>query len=226
MMRRLLDRGLTAITVAVTILAGVMVIQRFAGFEVIPVVEALPEISPVPDSLAVNRPFLTAHPQTLSVGIFSDYRCVHCADLAGALPRVVRTLEASGVPVSVEWLAFSAGSGSSRNLHLAAECGRSAAIHESALMRLFRYARASTIGIDWKRVGAGLGHNSPEDFEACVRTSRFAGQVVADHALGTELGVAVTPTIIANGYIVRGYADPKTLEATLAKILILSESDG
>ncbi|KPJ88078.1 MAG: hypothetical protein AMS18_13800 [Gemmatimonas sp. SG8_17] len=82
---------------------------------------------------------------------------------------------------------------------LAARCARADGRFEEMATELF--AKQDSIGLrSWLSYARSAGISDTAGFRSCMQDSVSQAGVDADHALGTELGVMGTPTVIINGW--------------------------
>lgn len=149
-----------------------------------------------------------------TVIVFSDFQCPFCR----AFAKTIRTVQRDSVsalllifhhfPLPQHTLAFPAA--------VAAICAdrqhRFAAMHDAL------FASPQDIGfVSWSEFAHRAAVADVHEFEICVQDRSADSTIKADIALGQQLRVHATPTIIVNGWRFVGAPTPRALAAALSK---------
>lgn len=150
----------------------------------------------------------------LTIVVFYDYECRWCRLLEGVL-QVARmrygeqmtTVYRHFPRADLASLSFAAAVA----VQCAADQGEFEKMHSALARRFGRLAQA-----EWMTIADDIGMPNRERFHACLADTRTTSAVLADRELGAALGVAVTPTILTSGLLIRGVVSLDELEALRA----------
>jgi len=148
-----------------------------------------------------GSPRLGPEKPLITIVVFSDFECPHCAKAAQALARLVLeypehiAVVYKNYPLSIH-----------RTAELAARAGFAAARQEKFWAMHDTLFSAQGTPLDRDRIltmALGLGLDV-DAFEKDMASPEATKTIEADHRLGGELGVDGTPTLFVNGRILRG----------------------
>ena len=183
---------------AVTVLA--------AALGIVLIVAGRADTTPAP--LASRAPGLRAIGHTLgaegapvTVEVWSDYQCPYCRQFAeGAQRELIRTEVVQGT-VRLVHRDFAFLGAESELAAQAADCAGEQDRYFDYHDKLFAEQRGENRGTfskdALKRFATQLG--LAPSFNACLDSGRYAADVKADRAAGSQKGVTATPTIFVNG---------------------------
>lgn len=142
--------------------------------------------------------------------VFSDFQCPFCRRAASMIDTL-----SSRRDILVIFRHFPLEShGQARTAALAAECardvGRFREYHDLLFKQQDKVQKA-----DWVQFARTVGIAPTAAFQDCISRELKAHLVDGDVALGESIGVAATPTFVAEGSLVRGLPNVTQLEALL-----------
>lgn len=165
------------------------------------------------DSTNLRAIYAQATPQKLGsdkapvkLVIFSDYTCPYCGQWAAQVqPRLVQDFVNPG-KLQIVYYDYPLGTEgehkysylAARAAHCAEDQGKYWEMHDYLFGRQSDWSYAVTPPVKpFEQYARAVGLD-PQKFDACLQSDRYADVVTAEHALGEQLGVNATPTVIIN----------------------------
>jgi protein-disulfide isomerase len=138
----------------------------------------------------------------VTITAFSDFQCPFCKQLNGVLDTLRREYP-SEIAVVFRHYPLENIHAYAHQAALAAECanaqGRFAEFGDSVFAHQEALAQAS-----WTHLAATAGVADTVTFRRCLLDSTFAGHIQRDVAAGKRLSVTGTPTVLVDGWRLRG----------------------
>ncbi len=138
--------------------------------------------------------------------IFSDYTCPYCGQWAAQVqPRLLQDYVNPG-KLQIVYYDFPLGTEgehkyaylAARAAHCAGEQGKYWEQHDYMFGRQSDWMFAATPPVKTFEQYARTVGLDPQKFNACLESDKYADVVTAEHALGEQLGINATPTVIIN----------------------------
>jgi protein-disulfide isomerase len=160
----------------------------------------------------------------LTLLVFSDFECSSCAYFATtAFPRLAEQHPGQVALVYRHWpltrhrLAYPAA----RAAECAAEQGRFWAYHDAV------YEEHDALGIKgFVDFAEDVGVPQLDQFVVCIQDSQPVPVIEADIRAVRELGATGTPTVLVNGWHIRGGVDEEVLESLADELLRFAATGG
>jgi protein-disulfide isomerase len=182
------------------------------------------------DSTDARSIYQRATPMTLGnadakvkLVVFSDYQCPYCGQWASQVQTALINDYVKTGKLQFVYYDFPLG-GAHKYSFLAARGARCAGdqnkfweYHDLLFGQQSEWAFRSGIPMDdFEKYADQVGVNRPQ-FDACLKSDKYADVVTANRILGDQLGVGATPTILINNRKVREPLDYKEIKDMIAK---------
>ena len=156
----------------------------------------------------------------VNVEVFSDFQCPFCARADAMLHQIAPAyIDTGKAKITYRYFAFLGDE--SQWAANAAECASTQGQFWVFANTLFTHQAGENAGAftrnNLKRFASGLGL-SPNSFNACVDSDKYAGVVQQDTRDGQQRGVRSTPTFFVNGRMIEGVLSPAQFTALLDSI--------
>lgn len=148
-------------------------------------------------TLAVAGQRLGPSDAAVTVVVFSNYLCGHCAEFESTLARL-RERYPDHVAVVMKHFVPSRD----RNqvaIQAAAECAADQGRFAQYNHAFFRLGQQIVAREPWRQIGDSIDIPDRGRFAACVRSHKYDLRVARDTRQGTDLGIDGTPTSFING---------------------------
>ncbi len=153
-------------------------------------------------------------PSRVTVVVFSDYACPHCATAASTMERLVR---GRSDKVEVVWRHLPQLSGYSFKAAIASECARRVDRFGQMHEKLFS-VRDSLGSLPWTRLASEVGIPDTTAFATCLSDSTIANLVRQDSIVAQELGIKGIPGVLVDSLLFRGVPPFRYLRAYVGRV--------
>jgi protein-disulfide isomerase len=155
--------------------------------------------------------------------VFSDYQCPYCGQWASQVQQALIADYVKTGKLQFVYYDFPLG-GAHKYSFLAARAARCAGeqnkfweYHDLLFGQQSEWAFSSGVPMDdFYKYADQVGVNRTQ-FDACLKSDKYADVVTANRMLGDQLGVAATPTILINNRKVQEPLDYKAIKDMIAK---------
>ncbi len=169
------------------------------------------------DTMLAGRLRLGADGVPVTITVFANFYCSHCADLDPVLrdlvtryPDQVAIVIKHFVPIAIR---------AQLTADLAAECAADQGKFPEFDRAFFAYGAKSGLPDEWRRIGVDIGIHDLAQYDRCVRSQRHLAAVVRDTREAARLGVDRTPIEFVNGRRIVGVQAEAVYDTVIAAAL-------
>lgn len=151
-----------------------------------------------PVTIELGKPItLGAVDAPVTIGLFEDFHCPHCADFEEQFGPVITDAQKSGkAKVELYTMAFiDQGSASAAN---AMACAAEAGFGENYYLGLFKNHTLQWSTEQLVDLAGKVGGKATPEFSSCVSTQKHADWVQSIGKVASDRGVSSTPTVFIN----------------------------
>ena len=154
----------------------------------------------------------------VTVTEFSDFQCPFCAVLAGNL-HILQDRYAGKLAIVYRYFPLHTIHPQAGPAAVAARCAAEQNLFEDMHDVMFDAQSAVSSGA-WQLLASEAGIRDSASFGQCIKSARARGRVTRDIALGRELDIRGTPTVLVNGVMMRDAPNMATLDSLIRDQLL------